>query len=320
MSAILELRSVSKNFGANRVVDNVSLAVPRGAFYALLGPSGCGKTTTLRLIAGFEEATSGDIFLNGDRINQLRAYERNVSTVFQSYALFPHMTVRGNIEFGLRRKGMSIGKVTDVLEMVQLGGKADRYPAQLSGGEKQRVALARSLIVEPEVLLLDEPLSALDPTLRKQVRLELKALQRRVGITFVFVTHDQEEALSLSDTIALLNRGRLEQIGTPEDLYARPRTRFVANFLGGVNWIGDIGVRPESTHITRDRPASGVRCVSAVVENSTFLGNCFHVQAKLTSGEIVVAEIPRLGDAFKPGEPVHMWWQPGDEMRAAAEA
>ena len=320
MSAILELRSVSKHFGANRVVDDVSLAVPRGAFYALLGPSGCGKTTTLRLIAGFEEATSGDVFLNGNRINHLRPYERNVSTVFQSYALFPHLTVRGNIEFGLRRKGMSVDKVADVLEMVQLGGKADRYPAQLSGGEKQRVALARSLVVEPEVLLLDEPLSALDPTLRKQVRLELKALQRRVGITFIFVTHDQEEALSLSDTIALLNRGRLEQVGTPEDLYFRPRTRFVANFLGGVNWIGDIGVRPEATRITRVQPASGVRSVTGVVENATFLGNCFHVHAKLSSGETVIVEVSCLDDAFKPGEPVHMWWQPGDEMRAAAEA
>jgi spermidine/putrescine transport system ATP-binding protein len=317
MSAILELRSVSKHFGANRVVDEISLAVPRGAFYALLGPSGCGKTTTLRMIAGFDEATSGDIFLSGNRINHLRPYERNVSTVFQSYALFPHMTVRGNVEFGLRRKGMSINKVADVLEMVQLGGKADRYPAQLSGGEKQRVALARSLVVEPDVLLLDEPLSALDPKLRKQVRLELKALQRRVGITFIFVTHDQEEALSLSDTIALLNRGRLEQIGTPEDLYVRPLTRFVAGFLGNVNWIGDIGVRPEATHITRNQPASGVRCVTGVVENSTFLGNCFHVQAKLTSGEVVIAEVSRLDHVFKPGEPVHMWWRPGDEMRAA---
>jgi ABC-type Fe3+/spermidine/putrescine transport system ATPase subunit len=317
MSAILELRSVCKHFGANRVVDGASFEVPRGAFYGLLGPSGCGKTTTLRMIAGFEQATSGDIFLNGQRINHLRPYERNVSTVFQSYALFPHMTVRRNIEFGLRRKGMSVDKVADVLDMLQLAGKADRYPAQLSGGEKQRVALARSLVVEPDVLLLDEPLSALDPTLRKQVRLELKALQRRVGITFIFVTHDQEEALSLSDTIALMNRGRLEQIGAPEDLYIRPRSRFVANFLGSVNWIGDVGVRPEATRMTRDQPASGVRWVSGVVENTTFLGNCVHVQAKLTSGEVVVAEVSRLDHVFKAGESVHMWWQPGDEMRAA---
>jgi ABC-type Fe3+/spermidine/putrescine transport system ATPase subunit len=215
---------------------------------------------------------------------------------------------------------MSTERVAAVLEMLQLGGKADSYPAQLSGGEKQRVALARSLVVEPDVLLLDEPLSALDPTLRKQVRVELKALQRRVGITFVFVTHDQEEALSLSDTIAVLNRGRLEQIGTPEDLYVRPRNRFVASFLGDVNWIGEIGVRPEATRITREQPGDGVRSVRGVVENSTFLGNYFHVHAKLSSGERVIAEVPRLEKPFAPGEPVNMWWQPGDEMRAAAEA
>jgi ABC-type Fe3+/spermidine/putrescine transport system ATPase subunit len=230
------------------------------------------------------------------------------------------MTVRGNIEFGLRRKGMSIAKVSDVLDMVRLDGKADRYPAQLSGGEKQRVALARSLVLQPDVLLLDEPLSALDPTLRKQVRLELKSLQRRVGITFIFVTHDQEEALSLSDTIAVMNRGRLEQIGSPQELYGQPRNRFVADFLGDVNWIGDIGVRPEATRITRDQPASGVRSVRGVVENSTFLGNYFHVHAKLSSGETVIAEVSRIEQPFQPGESVSMWWHPADEMRTAAES
>ena len=319
MAAILELRRVCKHFGDKRVVDDVSLSVPRGAFYALLGPSGCGKTTTLRLVAGFEQATSGDIFLNGNRISHLRPYERNVSTVFQSYALFPHLTVRGNIEFGLRRKRMSLDKVADVLEMVQLADKADRLPAQLSGGEKQRVALARSLVVQPDVLLLDEPLSALDPTLRKQVRLELKSLQRRVGTTFIFVTHDQEEALSLSDTIAVMNRGRLEQIGTPEELYVRPSNRFVASFLGDMNWIGDVGVRPEATRITRGQPASGVRSVGGVVENSTYLGNYFHVRARLTSGETIVAEVPRPEQSFRAGEPVNMWWHAADEMRPSAE-
>lgn len=316
MPAILELRGVSKQFGNNRVVDDVSLVVERGAFYSLLGPSGCGKTTTLRLVAGFEEATAGDIFLNGARINHLKPYERNVSTVFQNYALFPHMTVRGNIEFGLRRKGMSTDKVRDVVDLVQLSGKEDRYPAQLSGGEKQRVALARSLVLEPEVLLLDEPLSALDPNLRKQVRLELKTLQRRVGITFIFVTHDQEEALSLSGTIAVMNGGRIEQTGTPQDLYVRPHTRFVASFLGNVNWIGKVGVRPEATRITREQPGVGVPSVRGVVENATFLGSYFHVHAKLASGEVVVAEVSRLEPPFRPGEPVHMWWQPGDEMHA----
>jgi ABC-type Fe3+/spermidine/putrescine transport system ATPase subunit len=312
--AILELRGVTKQFGDNRVVDDVSLSVERGAFYALLGPSGCGKTTALRLIGGFEEATAGDIYLNSARINHLKPYERNVTTVFQNYALFPHLTVCGNVEFGLRRKRMSTDRVRDVLELVQLSGKEDRYPAQLSGGEKQRVALARSLVLQPDVLLLDEPLSALDPNLRKQVRLELKALQRRVGITFIFVTHDQEEALSLSDMIALMNRGRIEQTGTPQDLYVRPKTRFAANFLGNVNWIGEVGVRPEATRITRERPHSGVPSVSGIVENATFLGNYVHVQARLSSGEIVVAEVSRLDAPFRPGESVHMWWQPGDEM------
>jgi spermidine/putrescine transport system ATP-binding protein len=319
MAAILELRSVSKHFGENRVVDDVSLSVERGSFYALLGPSGCGKTTTLRLVAGFEEATAGEVHLNGQRINHLRPYERNVSTVFQNYALFPHMTARGNIEFGLRRKGLSTDKVAEVVDLVQLSGKEDRYPAQLSGGEKQRVALARSLVLEPEVLLLDEPLSALDPTLRKQVRLELKALQRRVGTTFIFVTHDQEEALSLSDTIAVMNRGRVEQIGTPEGLYTRPLSRFVAGFLGDVNWIGDVGVRPEATRISREQPRPDVTSVCGTVRSATFLGNYFHVHAQLVSGEMVVAEVPRLETPFQSGEAVHMWWLPEDEMRTLSK-
>ena len=226
----------------------------------MLGPSGCGKTTTLRLIAGFEEPTSGDIHLGGQRINELKPYQRNVSTVFQSYALFPHLTAVGNVEFGLRRRSTASAeiarRVRDVFELVQLQGKQNHLPSQLSGGEKQRVALARSLVLEPDVLLLDEPLSALDPVLRKQVRAELRALQRRVGITFVFVTHDQEEALAVSDQIAVLNAGRLEQVGTPEDLYLRPRTRFVAGFLGAFNWFRGIAMRPEATRISRIKPSN----------------------------------------------------------------
>jgi ABC-type Fe3+/spermidine/putrescine transport system ATPase subunit len=318
---ILELRRVSKQFGDHRVVDDVSLDVERGSFYALLGPSGCGKTTTLRLIGGFENCTTGDIYLNGVRIDNLRPYERNVSTVFQSYALFPHMTARRNIEFGLRRKSVTGAELTrrvrEALELVQLTGKENQVPEQLSGGEKQRVALARSLVLEPDVLLLDEPLSALDPNLRKQVRRELKSLQRRVGITFVFVTHDQEEALSLSDRIAVMNGGHIEQTGTPEELYAHPRTRFVANFLGNVNWIDGVGVRPEATRITREQPRAGVPAVRATVENSTFLGSCCQIHAKLASGQVLVAEVSRLEQPFQPGEPVHMWWQPADEMRTA---
>lgn len=323
MTPVLDLRHVSKQFASHLAVDDVSLTIPKGSFYALLGPSGCGKTTTLRLVAGFEQPTSGEILLNGSHVEHLRPYERPVSTVFQSYALFPHLTVIGNIEFGLKRKGMATEriarKVGEVIDLVQLSGKEDRKPAQLSGGEKQRVALARSLVLEPEVLLLDEPLSALDPNLRKQVRADLKALQRRVGTTFVFVTHDQEEALSLSDSIAVLHQGRLQQTGTPEDLYVHPRTRFVAGFLGAVNWFDGVGVRPELTRISRKPPINGVRTVPATVDHSTFLGNCLHVHARLGSGETMTAEVPRQDGDYRSGEHVHMWWRQQDEFAGLQE-
>lgn len=316
MDCVLELRGVSKRFGGQLAVDDVSLNLERGGLYCLLGPSGCGKTSTLRLIAGFEEPTAGDILLNGARINDDPPYERNVSTVFQSYALFPHLTVRKNIEFGLKRKGASDieRRVKDLLDMVELSGKQDRHPPQLSGGERQRVALARSLALEPDVLLLDEPLSALDPRLRKQVRTELKSLQRRVGITFLFITHDQEEALSLSDRIAVMNRGRLEQIGTPQEIYLKPRTRFVAGFLGAVNWIDGIGVRPEATRVCRNAPPSGVRSLRASVTGSMFLGNCLHIEAKLESGQAITAEVSRLENGIANGDAIHIWWDNSDEM------
>lgn len=322
MEPILELRGLSKHYPEHCAVDSVSLSISRGAFYALLGPSGSGKTTTLRLIAGFEQPTSGDIFLNGKCITAARPYERNVTTVFQNYALFPHMTVRGNVEFGLRRRRTKDleHRVRKVLELVQLTGKEARYPGQISGGERQRVALARSLVLEPDVLLLDEPLSALDPALRKQVRAELKSLQRRVGITFLFVTHDQEEALSLSDCIAVMNGGRIEQTGAPEDVYLRPRTRFVASFLGAVNWIDGVGVRPEATRISHELPRDGARSVPATVLGSSFLGNCVHVEARLAGGESAIAEMSRLGSAFRPGDSVHVSWQPADELTFPAES
>ena len=315
MDQVLELRGVSKHYPSHQAVNGISFGVERGAFFALLGPSGCGKTTTLRLVAGLEDATAGDVTLNGQRINHLKPYERNVNTVFQNYALFPHLTVRGNIEFGLRRQGAGdvVRKVRDALDLVQLSGKDDRFPSELSGGERQRVALARSLVLQPDVLLLDEPLSALDPNLRKQVRGELKSLQRRVGTTFLFVTHDQEEAMSLSDQIAVMNNGRLEQVGTPEGIYLRPRTRFVAGFLGAVNWIDGIGVRPEATRISRT--AAGERCIPATVRSSLFLGNCLQVETVCGNGECVVAEVSRLDGSFAPGEAVHLWWNPADELR-----
>jgi ABC-type Fe3+/spermidine/putrescine transport system ATPase subunit len=304
-------------FPGHTAVEQVSLSVERGAFYSLVGPSGCGKTTTLRMVAGFEQPSSGDVLLNGTRINHLRPYERNVTTVFQNYALFPHLTVRGNIEFGLRRHGVRDGadRIRDVLDLVRLTGKESRAPAQLSGGERQRVALARALVLAPDMLLLDEPLSALDPTLRRQVRGELKALQRRTGITFLFVTHDQEEALSMSDRIAIMNRGRVEQEGTPEDLYRRPATRFVAGFLGAVNWVGSVGVRPEATRVARGPVAADGPVWAATVEATSFLGNCVHVESRLPSGERVVSELPAAEADFRQGDPVHVWWRSADELR-----
>src|SRR5581483_167378 len=316
MQCVLELRDVSKHYPSHHAVNNVSLSLAPGEFFSLLGPSGCGKTTTLRLVAGFEEPTNGDIRLNGTNIGSLKPYHRNVSTVFQNYALFPHLTVQENIEFGLRRRpgNHTAARVRDVLELVQLTGKESRRPGQLSGGERQRVALARSLVLEPDVLLLDEPLSALDPNLRKQVRSELKAIQRRVGITFLFVTHDQEEALSLSDRLGVMNQGRLEQTGTPQELYLRPRTRFVASFLGAVNWIGDIGVRPEAMRIARQPSGNSHRCHPATIVQSTFLGNCVHVDTRLAAGAPVVVEVSRLDESFAPGESVHISWEPADEL------
>jgi ABC-type Fe3+/spermidine/putrescine transport system ATPase subunit len=318
MPFILELRDLVKHYPGHRAVDGVSLAIPPGEFYSLLGPSGCGKTTTLRLIAGFEEPTSGDVLLHGERVNHRKPYERNVSTVFQNYALFPHLTARQNVEFGLRREGSAnfARRAQEALELVRLTGREDRRPAQLSGGERQRVALARSLVLRPDVLLLDEPMAALDPKLRKQMREELKALQRQVGITFLLVTHDQEEALSMSDQLAIMNAGRIEQVGTPEEVYLHPRSRFVADFLGAVNWIAGVGVRPEATRIARGVEPEA-RSLPGVVEHSTFLGDRVQVHVRLANGERAVAQVSRNGPGFEPGERVHLCWNAADEMRFA---
>jgi spermidine/putrescine transport system ATP-binding protein len=319
MNSVLQVRNLSKTYGANHVVRDVSLDIESGELFALLGPSGCGKTTVLRMVAGFEIPNRGEVLLSGKNIAQLKPYERSVSTVFQNYALFPHLTARQNIEFGLRHKGAANGNLAErtakVLELVQMAGKEERYPARLSGGEKQRIALARSLAIEPDLLLLDEPLSALDPKLRKQVRGELKDLQRRVGITFIIVTHDQEEAMAMADRVALMNKGVLEQIGTPEDIYLRPKTRFVASFLGSVNWRGEYGVRPEAVRVTSTPPGNGARSQAGRIHSSLFLGNCFHVEARLDDGTSLVAEIPRLDQSFSPGESVHLWWHAQDEIR-----
>jgi spermidine/putrescine transport system ATP-binding protein len=237
----VRLENVTKRFDDVIAVDDLSLDIERGSFFALLGPSGCGKTTTLRMIGGFEEPTEGVIYLAGRAVTGLPPYKRDVNTVFQSYALFPHLSVLENVAFGLRRRGVKgkdvRGRVREMLRIVGLEGMEGRKPRQLSGGQQQRVALARALVNKPQVLLLDEPLGALDLKLRKQMQLELKAIQHDVGITFIHVTHDQEEAMTMADGIAVMNGGRIEQLGTPDELYEHPRTAFVAGFLGVSNLL-----------------------------------------------------------------------------------
>ncbi|MBC7291997.1 MAG: ABC transporter ATP-binding protein [Actinotalea sp.] len=245
--ADLVLDRVTKEFGAYTAVDDLSLTIPAGSFFALLGPSGCGKTTTLRMVAGLEAPTRGRVLLGGEDVTGTRAHQRPVNTVFQSYALFPHLTVLENVAFGLRRKRVANAedRARDALELVEMGHMADRRPSQMSGGQQQRVALARAVVNNPAVLLLDEPLGALDLKLRRQMQTELKRIQLEVGQTFVHVTHDQEEAMTMADTVAVMNHGRIEQMGAPEELYELPRTAFVANFLGQSNLLA--GQVQEST-------------------------------------------------------------------------
>ena len=237
----IEVANLSRRFGDVTALEDVTLTVARGEFFTLLGPSGCGKTTLLRIVAGLDFADSGSLHLDGKDASRIPAHRRAVNTVFQSYALFPHLSVRRNVEFGLRMKKVSRSemetRVRDVMALARIAELADRNPSQISGGQKQRVALARALVNEPQVLLLDEPLGALDLKLRKELQTELRSLQRRTGITFIYVTHDQDEALSMSDRIAVMNHGRIVQLGPAETLYERPRTRFVAQFLGGCNLL-----------------------------------------------------------------------------------
>ncbi|MFT4150656.1 MAG: ABC transporter ATP-binding protein [Paracoccaceae bacterium] len=277
MTPAVEFRAVSRHFGHVRAVDGVDLTIAEGAFFAMLGPSGSGKTTCLRLISGFEKPTSGTILIHGQDVSDVPPNRRNVNTVFQDYALFPHMTVRDNVAYGLMVKGVGkrarLDKAEELLSLVKLPNYGDRKPGQLSGGQRQRVALARALINEPRVLLLDEPLGALDLKLREAMQDELKALQKRLGITFVFVTHDQHEALSMADSLAVFNEGKIAQIGTPEDVYARPQTRFVADFVGSSNVLPpDVtaalggptqwaSLRPESVRLAPSGPSGTVRAV-----------------------------------------------------------
>jgi spermidine/putrescine transport system ATP-binding protein len=235
--ADLELVGIHKRFPGFTAIEDLDLRIPAGSFFALLGPSGCGKTTTLRLVAGLEQPTSGRILIGGKDVTEVKSFKRPVNTVFQSYALFPHMTVLENVAFGLRRRGISdaVGKAHEALRLVELDHLSARRPQQLSGGQQQRVALARAIVNRPALLLLDEPLGALDLKLRRQMQLELKSIQTDVGLTFLHVTHDQEEAMTMADTVAVMNKGQIEQMGAPEELYELPRTAFVANFLGQSN-------------------------------------------------------------------------------------
>ena len=263
-AADVRLVGVRKRFGATVAVDDVSLDIGRGTIFSLLGPSGCGKTTTLRLIAGFEQPDAGDVYIRGARVTPMPPYRRDFSMVFQSYALFPHLTVAENVAFGLRMRRVPRGdrarSVDEALALVKLEALAERYPRQLSGGQQQRVALARAIVVKPAVLLLDEPLGALDKLLREEMQVELRSLQQRLGITAVFVTHDQEEALTLSDRVAVMRNGVIEQIGAPRDIYDRPRNAFVASFLGASNFIDGVVVGRDAALIVVETPAARV-CV-----------------------------------------------------------
>ena len=345
MGGEIRLVALTKRFGAVTAVDEIDLTIPQGEFFSLLGPSGCGKTTTLRMIAGFEQPTSGQVLLDGADMAGIPPNKRNVNTVFQSYALFPHMKVFDNVAYGLRRARAGRAeikqRVGEALEQVQLSALASRKPAQLSGGQQQRVALARALVLKPAVLLLDEPLGSLDAKLRRQLQVELKALQEQVGITFLYVTHDQEEAITMSDRIAVMNRGHVEQAATPREMYEEPATAFVADFIGVSNLMdalatgaadgavtldlgsgvmaaargGDLGargavkvvIRPERVRIER-AGVTGRNRIPAMVTRSIYLGNGVRVVTHLASGESLTVLVPTTADEtpanWEPGDPV----------------
>jgi spermidine/putrescine transport system ATP-binding protein len=338
---VIEVDEVTKRFGDFVAVARADFDIRRAEFFSMLGPSGCGKTTMLRMIAGFEMPTSGHIRLEGADVSHVPPYRRNVNTVFQQYALFPHMTVADNVAFGPRTKGVEESetkrRVAEMLEVVRLGSFADRYPSQLSGGQKQRVALARALVNHPSALLLDEPLSALDLKLRQAMQLELKRIQREVGITFIFVTHDQEEALTMSDRIAVMSAGHVEQVGTPEEIYDSPETPFVAGFIGSANLLparvqsvtGDVAtvqvavdrvldvpicgqhrfatgdpamvmIRPERVRVTATPPA-GDPAVPATIVELIFQGPVVRCVLRDTTGDEIVAHLASDRRLARPG-------------------
>jgi len=345
----LHLVNLTKSFDDFKAVDNLTLTIPAGSFFALLGPSGCGKTTTLRMVAGLEEPTSGQIKLGQDDITNLPPYKRWVNTVFQSYALFPHLSIYENVAFGLRRqKAKDIdNQVKAMLELVELTTQAQKKPQQLSGGQQQRVAVARALINEPDVLLLDEPLGALDLKLRRQMQLELKRIQTEVGITFVHVTHDQEEAMTMADTIAVMNEGKIEQMGSPIQIYEHPKTVFVANFLGQTNLFegtvagieGDelavkvkdvtlyvplssteirsgrivFGVRPEKVKIV-DQGKTGLpkNQINGSIKLTAFVGVSTQYEVITNWGQEISAFEQNIdpSDLGRPGQAVSLGWEP----------
>jgi spermidine/putrescine transport system ATP-binding protein len=345
----LRLEALTKRFTAFTAVHELDLDVPSGSFFALLGPSGCGKTTTLRMIAGLDQPSGGRIYLGDDDVTDLKPYKRPVNTVFQSYALFPHLTIFDNVAFGLRRRGRKDVKknVDDMLELVELGMHAGKKPTQLSGGQQQRVALARALINEPEVLLLDEPLGALDLKLRRQMQIELKRIQLEVGLTFVHVTHDQEEAMTMADTIAVMNSGLIEQMGAPAELYENPATTFVANFLGQSNLIrGEVvgsstsellvdvhgskigaprdrahveegavwvGIRPEKVYVAaagEDEGADANSVGGGTVSDTSFIGVSTQYLVRMPWGEELTVFEQNTGarPVFAPGTSVDLHW------------
>ncbi|MCL4458900.1 MAG: ABC transporter ATP-binding protein [Chloroflexi bacterium] len=349
----VELKNITMTFKEVKAVDNMSLVIQEGEFLALLGPSGCGKTTTLRVIAGFERADSGEVYLSGENITDKPPYKRNIGMVFQNYALFPHMTVFDNIAFGLRMRGRRGREITErvqnALKLVRMEGLGRRYPRQLSGGQQQRVALARAIAIEPSVLLLDEPLSNLDAKLREEMRIELRQIQKRIGITTIFVTHDQEEALTLSDRLVLMNCGRVEQIGTPIEIYEKPRSTFTANFIGQSNFLrgkvvaveanGAIIITDTGLQVCADRetqapvgsevlvvirlgrmkiaPAEeevlGGNVYPAKVEFVTYLGSSIQYICSVGKQKMAVITGNEVGTPlFRIGDDVKLTWQPGD--------
>ncbi|HEY9527205.1 MAG TPA: ABC transporter ATP-binding protein [Anaerolineales bacterium] len=304
--------NVSRHFGDVKAVDEANLEIRDGEFFSMLGPSGSGKTTCLRMIAGFDRPTSGNIFLYGQDVSNLPPYERDVNTVFQDYALFPHMTIQDNIAYGLMIKGIPqkdrFQQVEEMLDLVRLPGFGYRKPSQLSGGQRQRVALARALINHPKVLLLDEPLGALDLKLRQQMQVELKSIQKRVGITFIFVTHDQEEALTMSDRIAVFNEGKIQQVGTPPEIYERPASAFVAGFVGTSNLVhGEVArrmtgsqemfsIRPEKIHldVEHSEPAKDMLCIDGIVRDVVYLGLFTRYLVEIEGGNDLVVIVQNL--------------------------